>query len=95
MILFACSMGVINLDGLPVTIVACTDLPWLVGVINRDCCPVYTEGGSLETRLTGGAGCLCAYTTDVVLGCHWGLEIVVLLLKEKADAEVKIQYLFI
>lgn len=80
-LLFVCRMGVINLDGLPVTIVAWTGLPWLVGVISRGCCPVYTADGGLETLLTCGGGCLCAYTTDVVLGGHWGLEIGVLLLE--------------
>lgn len=87
MLLFACKTGAINLDGLlgtPVTIVACTDLPWPVGVIKRGCWLVYTVDGGLEIRLTGGTGCLCccAYTTDVVLGCHCGFEIAVFMLED-------------
>lgn len=62
---------------------ACTDLPWPVGVIKRGCWLVYTVDGGLEIRLTGGVECLCgcAYTTDVVLGCHCGFEMAVFILK--------------
>lgn len=88
--MFAWRTGAINLDGVPetpVTIVACTDLPWPEGVIKRGCWLAYTVDGGLEIRLTGGMGCLCgwAYTTDVVLGCHWELEIAVFILGNAKD----------